>query len=447
MRELPPCRSCGARALQPFLDLGKTPLADALVAADRRRARRRGVPARSRVLPRVQPRADPGRGAIPRSCSSRTTSTSRASPTTCSSTRAPHAVGLVEQRNLGPDSLVVELASNDGYLLKNFVEHGVPVLGIDPAPDQAEAAEAIGVPTLAEFFGAELATKLVDEGKRADVIIANNVMAHVPDLNGFVEGMAILLRDDGVVTIENPYVRDLIEHAEFDTIYHEHFCYFSCTAVQALARAARSPPQPRRVLPEPPRGHAPLVAREARRAIRGRPAVPRRRSRVGHDRLRVLPQLRRPASTRSGTPCSPSCVELRDAGRVDRRVRSGRQGQHAAQLRGDRSRARRLRRGPQRAQAGPVHAGRPPADPGAGRAASSDVPTTCCCSRGTSRRRSAVSRPSTSAAEGASSCRSRYQRFADGPQAGSRCRYRGCRCRGCRPGARVRAPDARRARP
>ncbi|MET0420731.1 MAG: class I SAM-dependent methyltransferase, partial [Acidimicrobiia bacterium] len=147
-----------------------------------------------------------------------------------------HAESLIEQRGLDANSLVVELASNDGYLLKNFVAHDVPVLGIDPAPDQAEAANAAGVPTLAEFFGVELAERLVADGKRADVIIANNVMAHVPDLNGFVAGMATLLHDDGVITVENPYVRDLIEHVEFDTIYHEHFCYYSCSSVDALVR-------------------------------------------------------------------------------------------------------------------------------------------------------------------------------------------------------------------
>ncbi len=147
-----------------------------------------------------------------------------------------HADALVDRRGLGPDSLVVELASNDGYLLRNFVDRGVPVLGIDPAPDQADAAEAVGVPTLREFFGVELAERLRSEGRAADVIIANNVMAHVPDLNGFVAGMAVLLADDGIATIENPYVRDLIDHVEFDTIYHEHHCYFSCTAVDALMR-------------------------------------------------------------------------------------------------------------------------------------------------------------------------------------------------------------------
>jgi SAM-dependent methyltransferase len=146
------------------------------------------------------------------------------------------ALRMIVERGLGADSLVVELASNDGYLLRNFVERGVPVLGIDPAPEQAAAAEAAGVPTLREFFDAELARRLVAEGKRADLIIANNVMAHTPTLNSFVEGISILLADDGLATIENTYVKDLIDHCEFDTIYHEHFCYFSCSAVDVLMR-------------------------------------------------------------------------------------------------------------------------------------------------------------------------------------------------------------------
>jgi SAM-dependent methyltransferase len=147
-----------------------------------------------------------------------------------------HAHGLIASRGLGPDNLVVELASNDGYMLRNFAERGIPVLGVDPAPDQARTARERGIPTIEEFFGAALATRLRAEGRRADVIIANNVMAHVPDLNGFVEGMRILIADDGVITIENPYVRELVQDCEFDTIYHEHFCYFSCTAVDNLMR-------------------------------------------------------------------------------------------------------------------------------------------------------------------------------------------------------------------
>lgn len=145
-----------------------------------------------------------------------------------------NAEALIASRKLGPESLVVEIASNDGYMLKNFKAAGIPVLGIDPADGPAAAAKEAGIETLCAFFTTELAGKLRAEGKAADVIIANNVLAHVPDLNGFVSGMAALLKDDGVVVIECPYVRDLIDHCEFDTIYHEHMCYYSVTALRNL---------------------------------------------------------------------------------------------------------------------------------------------------------------------------------------------------------------------
>ena len=145
-----------------------------------------------------------------------------------------HALELIETCGLGPESFVVELASNDGYLLRNFVEAGIPAIGIDPAPEPAEAARKLGVETIQEFFGHELARRLGTERRRADVIIANNVMAHVSDLNDFVGGMAELIADDGLITVENAYVRGLIDHTEFDTIYHEHVCYYSCTSVASL---------------------------------------------------------------------------------------------------------------------------------------------------------------------------------------------------------------------
>ena len=141
---------------------------------------------------------------------------------------------LIAGRQLGSTSLAVEVASNDGYLLRNFVSAGVRALGVDPSPGPAAAAEAVGVPTIVEFFGRERAAAIRDEHGPADVIVANNVLAHVPDLNDFVGGLAILLADDGLVTVENPYVRDLVENVAFDTIYHEHYCYFSCTAIDAL---------------------------------------------------------------------------------------------------------------------------------------------------------------------------------------------------------------------
>jgi SAM-dependent methyltransferase len=147
-----------------------------------------------------------------------------------------HVLDLVESRSLGTESMVVELASNDGYLLRNFVERGIPVLGIDPAEGPAKAAEDAGVPTMRAFFGSDLAMRLAADGKRADVVIAKNVLAHVPDLNGFVEGINFLLKPEGVAVIEAPYVRSLVDSCEFDTIYHEHICYFSVTALDILFR-------------------------------------------------------------------------------------------------------------------------------------------------------------------------------------------------------------------
>ena len=143
---------------------------------------------------------------------------------------------ILDTRDLGSESLVIEAASNDGYLLKHFVAAGVPVLGIDPADGPAKKAEEAGVPTMNTFFTKELAQRLYDEGKRADVFLANNVLAHVADLNGFTAGVARLLKDDGVAVIECPYLLDLIEHCEFDTIYHQHLCYFSITALVNLFR-------------------------------------------------------------------------------------------------------------------------------------------------------------------------------------------------------------------
>lgn len=143
---------------------------------------------------------------------------------------------LVRGRQLDGRSFVVELASNDGYLLKNYVENGIRCLGIDPAEGPARAAEKVGVPTLCEFFNEALARRLADEGKCADVIHANNVLAHVADSKGFVEGIHILLKDDGVAVIEVPYVKELIDRCEFDTIYHQHLCYFSVTSLDRMFR-------------------------------------------------------------------------------------------------------------------------------------------------------------------------------------------------------------------
>jgi SAM-dependent methyltransferase len=149
-----------------------------------------------------------------------------------------HAKNYVEMAvsrfNLNRKSLVVEIASNDGYLLQHFVGKGIPVLGIEPAANVAEEAVRKGIKTIIRFFGEETAHQLVREGIRADVIVANNVLAHVPKLNDFVRGMRVLLAPNGVVTAEFPHLMRLMEENQFDTIYHEHFSYFSLTTVKRI---------------------------------------------------------------------------------------------------------------------------------------------------------------------------------------------------------------------
>lgn len=235
MSDRTPCHSCGSLGLRPFLSLGKTPLADALVTVD--------------DLDRTDP-THPLDVAFCPNCSlvqiledvpadvlfvdNYLYFSSFSDHLLQHSKR--HAENLIATRGLDRSSLVVELASNDGYLLQNFLPHGIRVLGIDPAPEQAKAARERGVPTVDEFFGIDVARRLRDGHGRADVIIANNVMAHVPQLNDFVGGIAELLADDGLLTVENPWVKDLVDHGEFDTIYHEHFYYYSCTSVDKLVR-------------------------------------------------------------------------------------------------------------------------------------------------------------------------------------------------------------------
>jgi C-methyltransferase C-terminal domain/Putative zinc binding domain/Methyltransferase domain len=144
---------------------------------------------------------------------------------------------MVSRRGLSSSSLVVEVGSNDGYLLRSFVARDIPVLGIEPARNVARAAEEQGVPTMAEFFGRSLAEDLVRSGRRADLLVGNNVLAQVPDLNDFVAGLAVLLADDGLLTIEVPHLLHLMQGNQFDTIYHEHFSYFSMLALRRIFAA------------------------------------------------------------------------------------------------------------------------------------------------------------------------------------------------------------------
>jgi SAM-dependent methyltransferase len=233
------CRSCGGRGLDVFLSLGELPLSDGFVSSENLGTEDARYPldvafcsdcTLVQILETVPPEILFAED-YPY-YSSYTDSLLRYS--------AAHVAERIRDRALGPDSLVVELASNDGYLLQYYAAQGIPVLGIDPAPGPVEVARRKGIDTRLAFFTRELAQDLAHkEHVQADVIHANNVLAHVADTNGFVEGLATLLKDDGLAVLEVPYVRELIEHGEFDTIYHEHLCYFSVTALVRLFRRHR----------------------------------------------------------------------------------------------------------------------------------------------------------------------------------------------------------------
>jgi hypothetical protein len=145
---------------------------------------------------------------------------------------------MTQQLGLSKDSMVIEVASNDGYLLKNFVAAGIPCLGIEPTDNTADAAENIGIPVLREFFGEELGKQLAAEGRHADLIIGNNVYAHVPDINDFTRGLKAALNPGGTITLEFPHLKRLIKYTQFDTVYHEHFSYLSLFAVNGIFGAA-----------------------------------------------------------------------------------------------------------------------------------------------------------------------------------------------------------------
>jgi len=144
---------------------------------------------------------------------------------------------MVERFGFNKDSQVIEIASNDGYLLQYFVEKGIPVLGVEPAGNTAKVAESKGIPSLVKFFGVQTAKELAEMGKQADLLLGNNVLAHVPDLNDFVGGMKIVLKPNGILTMEFPHLLQLMEQNQFDTIYHEHFSYFSFLTVEKIFAA------------------------------------------------------------------------------------------------------------------------------------------------------------------------------------------------------------------
>jgi C-methyltransferase C-terminal domain/Putative zinc binding domain/Methyltransferase domain len=229
------CRFCGTPLDLTVVDLGMSPLCESFLPAEKTRHMEPFFPLRVFACERcwlVQLEAFVAPDEI---------FTEYAYFSAYSTAWVEHArqyVDMISKRlDLGADDLVVELASNDGYLLQHFVGTGIQILGIDPAANVAEAAEARGVPTLVEFFGRESAQRLLDEGKRASLILGNNVLAQVPDLNDFVAGVQILLREDGTATFEFPHLLRLLDGLQYDTIYHEHFSYFSFATTAEIFRA------------------------------------------------------------------------------------------------------------------------------------------------------------------------------------------------------------------
>lgn len=228
------CRICGTGLTKTFVDLGKSPLCESFLAADE--------------LDRMEP-FYPLKVMVCESCflvqlreyvRPEHIFTEYAYFSSFSSSWVAHCKAycemIAERFGLGPQSLVVELASNDGYLLQHFLPMGIPVIGVEPAANVAAVAEKKGVRTVVDFFGTRLAGEMVARGEKADLVIGNNVLAQVPDINDFVAGIKMILAPAGVLTLEFPHVARLIEHAQFDTIYHEHFSYFSLTTIEVLAR-------------------------------------------------------------------------------------------------------------------------------------------------------------------------------------------------------------------
>jgi SAM-dependent methyltransferase len=229
------CRSCGAPLAHTFCDLGMSPLSNAYLEAKDLNAMERFYPLHAWVCAACK-LVQLEEFESPEKIFSDYAYFSSYSDSWLKHAEA-YAVGMAERFRLGPSSRVVEIASNDGYLLQYFQQRGIPVLGIEPAANVAQAAQAKGIRTLVQFFGAACAQQVAAKEGPADVIAANNVLAHVPGLNDFVEGIRILLAPQGVATFEFPHLLRLMLESQFDTIYHEHFSYFSLLAVKRVFEA------------------------------------------------------------------------------------------------------------------------------------------------------------------------------------------------------------------
>ena len=231
------CRHCGCNLTHQFLDLGFAPPSNAYLTADALAAPEVTYPLHILVCDNcflVQTQDYTDAESLFDKDYAYFSSTSKS----WLAHAAAYSTAMIERLGLDEESFVVEVASNDGYLLRNFVERGVPCLGIEPTASTAEAAEALGIPVLQKFFGASLAEELAAEGISADLIVGNNVYAHVPDINDFTKGIAKLLKPEGVVTLEFPHLMRLVEFSQFDTVYHEHFSYLSLGTVTRIFAAA-----------------------------------------------------------------------------------------------------------------------------------------------------------------------------------------------------------------
>lgn len=231
------CRHCHAPLEQVFLDLGHAPPSNAYLDAAALRAPETTFPLRLFACGRcrlVQTEDYAGADALFSADYAYFSSTSRS----WLAHAARYADMITARLGLDAASRVVEVASNDGYLLRNFLAAGIPCLGVEPTDSTASAAEALGIPVVRAFFGEELARQLVADGMAADLVCGNNVYAHVPDINDFTCGLATLLKPEGVVTLEFPHLMRLVEFAQFDTVYHEHFSYLSLLTVERIFAGA-----------------------------------------------------------------------------------------------------------------------------------------------------------------------------------------------------------------
>ncbi len=226
------CRFCGASLTKTFVDLGMSPLSNAYVKPENLKKMEPFYPLHAYVcdkcfLVQLEEFESPENIFSDYAYFS---SYADAWLSHC----AQYVQAMTERFALGEDSQVIEIASNDGYLLQYFKKKNIPILGIEPAKNVAKVAEEKGIPTLVEFFGVQTAKELKDSGVQADLLLGNNVLAHVPDINDFVAGMKVILQDAGVITMEFPHLLQLMEKNQFDTIYHEHFSYLSFMVVEAI---------------------------------------------------------------------------------------------------------------------------------------------------------------------------------------------------------------------